>query len=84
MILFLLTSPVFLPAHPSMAGNHFHRYKIYLIFYFHISVAIVTVFYQFCPKFDDIWNKGPQTFPEDERREDRGRYKPFTKRGELN
>lgn len=44
---------------------------------------MVTVLYQFGPKFDDIWNKGPQKFPEDARREDRGRVKPFTKRGEV-
>lgn len=77
MILYLLKSHLFLPIHLSMAGNHFHRYKIYFIFYSHNLVAKVTVLYQFCPKFDDIWNKGSQKFPEDERREDRGRFKPL-------
>lgn len=84
MILFLLRSLLFLPTHRSMAGNHFHKYKIYLVFYFHNLVAMLTVLYRFCPKFDDIGKKGPQKFPEDERREDRGRFKPFTKRGEVN
>lgn len=43
MMLFLLKSLLFLPTHLSMAGNHFHRYNIYLIFYFHNLVAMVTV-----------------------------------------
>lgn len=43
MMLFLLKSLLFLPTHLSMAGNHFHRYNIYLIFYFRNLVAMVTV-----------------------------------------
>lgn len=36
-----------------------------------------------CPQFDEIWKKGPQTFPEDERREDRGGSQRFPETGEA-
>lgn len=71
-----------------MTGTHFHRYKIYI--YIFISTGwllwrlfLLIIVTQLCPKFDNIWKKGPQVFPEDECREDRGRFESFAKEGDL-